>query len=145
MEARIAGLLFFAEVKGSYNIHLLHQEAGVSVAGDALLEPVIEMQVVAFDNALKTIVGYHPRVFLFELAESKVVSGKKRQAVIFRQLAGELLGTIGLIFGIGAAQDLVDQYERGFAGPKPEDDPLQLFQLGHEVGSLLLQRIADPQ
>lgn len=140
MKARNAGLLF---LQRSYDIHLLHQEAGIPVAGDALLEPVIEMQIVAFDNALETIVGYHAREFLFELAEGKVMGGEKRQAMISRQPAGELLGAIGLIFGIGAAQDLVDQYERRFAGPKPENDPLQLFQLGHEVGSLLLQRIAD--
>ena len=62
-EARIRGLLYL------YDVHLLHQEGGVPVAGNTPLQLIIKMQVIAFDDTFKTIVIDHAREFLFQPAQ----------------------------------------------------------------------------
>ena len=64
------------------DVHLLHEKGGVTVAGDAALQAIIEIKLTGFDNAFEAVVANGPWFGLFELAEGQVVGGEKRKTGI---------------------------------------------------------------
>src|SRR5579872_7134372 len=70
-----AGLFCLAEELN--NIHLLHEERSVAVAGDAALQEIVEMQFAVVDDAFEAIVGDEPR--LLECAEGEIVGREERE------------------------------------------------------------------
>ena len=60
------------------NIHLLHEEGGVTIPGDAFLQAVIKVQLIAFDNAFEAEIADLTGKFLLEAAQRKVVGGEER-------------------------------------------------------------------
>lgn len=126
-------------------IHLLHEEGSIAIAGDALPEAVVEMELVAIDSAFKTVIAYEAGELLFQAAQGKIMGRKKGKTGILQQLANELFGSVCLIIRIGASQYLIDEHQGRGIFLYTMNDALQLFQLRHKIGGMLLQGVADPQ
>src|SRR6202000_358469 len=103
------------------------------------------MQFIVLDDAFETIVAEEMGELLLEQAEGEIMGSEEGKAGIGYELAEEWFGAVGFVFGIGATEDLVDEDEDRPAFLYMPDDPLQLFELRHEIGSLFLQGIADAQ
>ena len=69
---------------------------------------------------------------------------KNRQTSVPHELSGEMLRPVSFILRIGTPQDLIDQHQGRRPRLQQLNDLLSLLEFRHEIGSLLLQRIADP-
>ena len=63
----------FSGEGGLDDIHFLHEEGSVAIEGDALPEPVVEVQLVVFDDAFETIIADLTGYFFFKASQRKVV------------------------------------------------------------------------
>ena len=74
-----------------YYSHLLHQESGILVMGNAFADAVIEVQTIFLDGAFKAIVPDLLWVYLLQLPKLQIMGGYHAHAIILQKMGDQLL------------------------------------------------------